>query len=103
MSAGGLTSWQPMAPPQVFGPTMTVSATRPVLTSATPTTSRPGQKDVAVSNGSGSQWAPSCEVHTGVEGAAHPTAMKPSRQRRTDRTSVSGSAARTVRQWIAVH
>jgi hypothetical protein len=29
--------------------------------------------------------------------------MKPSRQRRTDRTSVNGSAARTVRQWIAVH
>jgi hypothetical protein len=64
-----------MAPPQVFGPTMTVSATRPVPTSATPATSRPGQKVVAVSNGSGRQCAPSGEVHTGVEDAAHPTAM----------------------------
>src|SRR5664279_2164959 len=68
-----------------------------------PTTSRPGQNVVAVLKSSGSQCAPSGEVQTGVDEPSDPTAMKPRRQRRTERTSVNGASEANFRQWMVVH
>jgi hypothetical protein len=65
--------------------------------------SRPGQNVVDVLKGSGSQCAPSVEVHMGVVDASHPTAMKPPCQRRTERTRLSGSSEASFRQRIPVH
>jgi hypothetical protein len=68
-----------------------------------PTISRPGQNVFAVLKGRGSQCAPSCDVQTGVDDPSDPTAMKPPRQRRTERTSVNGSVEANFRHWMPVH